>query len=532
MKVGFAHLGRESLGIEYLSAVLKQAGHSTFLALDPGLFGENDNALYIPMLGRIFDQRKKVLEKVREEQPDVVGFSAYTNTYRWCIDMAREIRKLSDARIVIGGIHATLVPDVIIREDCIDYVVAGEAEQAMVDLVNRLEASEPTHNIPNVWTRRNGEILKNDPRPPIADLDSLPLPDKELFAEEINYEDDYLLLCSRGCIFNCTYCCESFINELYGNRFFRRRSVDSVMEELKIMKRRYRFRAVMFNDAILFTDKKWLRELLTRYKSEIGVPFRCFGQVRFLDEEMGELIKWAGCYAIEFGVQTMNERIRKNILNRRESNEHNARAFAVCDKLGLNYDIDHIFGLPEETEADHVLAAKFYSRLKKLNRLKCHNLVCFPRTKIARIAQEKGILSQDDQNRMEQGCTGDFFHVDEIRDEGERRLKRSFDVLFKLLPLLGKGTTRWLLKKRRYLWLHRTPRPLVLIGQVLLAIRKRDYRYILYLKYYWLRLSNATLRSWLATLRSSVLRSSAAAKDETLRSTRRRSIGRKERYRA
>ena len=67
-------------------------------------------------------------------------------------------------------------------------------------------------------------------------------------------------------------------------RFFRRRRVDSVMRELKLMRRRYRFREVMFNDAILFTDKKWLRELLIRFKSEIGVPFRCFGQVRFLDE--------------------------------------------------------------------------------------------------------------------------------------------------------------------------------------------------------------------------------------------------------
>ncbi len=490
MKIGFVHLGRESLGIEYLSAVLKQAGHSTFLALDPGLFGENDNAFYIPMLERVFDQRKRVLKKIEEEQPDVVGFSAYTNTYRWCLDMAREIRKFSDAPIVIGGIHATLVPDVVVKEDCVDYVVTGEAEEAMLELVEALEVSEPTHNIPNLWSKRNGEIVGNDPRPPIAELDRLPLPDKELFAEEINYEDDYLLLCSRGCIFDCTYCCESFINELYGGRFFRRRSVESVMEELRIMKRRYRFRAVMFNDAILFTDRKWLRELLARYKSEIGVPFRCFGQVRFLDEEVGELLKWAGCYAIEFGVQTMNEHIRKDILNRRESNRHNARAFAICDRLGISYDIDHMFGLPEESEADHVFAAGFYSRLRELNRLKCHNLTCFPRTKIARIAHEKGIISEADRERMEQGCTGDFFHVDEIRDEEEHKLKQSFAVLFKVLPLMGKGMTRWFLRKRRYRWLHKVPNPVVVLGQVLLAIKKRDYRYLLYTRYYLLRLSN------------------------------------------
>jgi len=500
MHVTFLHLGRESLGIEYLSAVLKQHGHTTSLALDPGLFGENDNVLYVPLLERFFDQRGRLLRQVKEEQPDIVGFSAYTNTYRWCCDVAREVRKICDARVVFGGIHATLVPDVVVQEDCVDYVVVGEAEEAMAELADALAAGEPTDHIRNVWTETDGRVHANPIRPPIEDVDALPFPDKALFEKDINYEDDYLLLASRGCVFSCSYCCESAINRMYrdacGKRFYRRRSVGSVMAELREMYARYGFREVMFNDAIFFTDKQWLRELLAAFKTEIGVKFRCFGQVRFMDEEVARLLRWAGCYAIEFGVQTMNESIRQHVLNRHESNEHNRRAFEICDRFGLQYDIDHMFGLPGESEADHVSAARFYAGLKELNRLKCHNLTWFPRTPIAELGQERGLLSPEEVAAGERGDVGDFFHVDSVKAREQQETNRGFWVLYRFLPLLRPQWVGHVLRRKWRCLLGRLPSPLVILGQVLLAIRNRDYRYLLYVKYYGRRLSR-----WFSTRR-------------------------------
>jgi anaerobic magnesium-protoporphyrin IX monomethyl ester cyclase len=487
MKVGFVHLGRESLGIEYLSAVLKRAGHETRLSLDPGLFGENDNVFYLPRLERFFEQTDQVLHDVVAWQPDLVAFSAYTNTYQWCLRMATAIRSKAEAVIVFGGIHCTLVPDVVIRNDCVDYVVVGEGEEAMVDLANALQHGAPTHTIPNVWTKQNGRIVSNDPRPPIADLDGLPFPDKALFEKDVNFEDDYLLLASRGCPRNCSYCCESFVNQLYHHHFFRRRSVDSVMAELIAMRKRYRFREVMFNDAIFFTDKKWLRELLSRFRQEIHVPFRCFGQVQFLDDEVAKMLKQGGCYCIEFGVQTMNERIRRETLRRRETNVHNSRAFRICDRYGLRYDIDHMFGLPGESESDHAMAARFYRGLKRLNRLKCHNLTCFPRTDMARLAREQGIIGEGDVLAMEQGRTGDFFHVDEIRDKDEQRKKAGFVALYKMLPLIPRTCLQTVLKHRWYAALRHVPGWLVVLSQVANALRARDYRFFLYFRYYFLR---------------------------------------------
>ena len=128
MNITFVHLGRENLGIEYLSAAAKQAGHRVSLAMDPGLFGINDNVFYIPFLEKTFNQKSIVLRKIEKSNPDVVAFSVYTGTFTWAVDIAREVKRTLDVKTVFGGIHATLVPEIVIQEQSIDFLVVGEGE--------------------------------------------------------------------------------------------------------------------------------------------------------------------------------------------------------------------------------------------------------------------------------------------------------------------------------------------------------------------------------------------------------------------
>lgn len=492
MRVAFAHLGREHLGVEYLSAELKKAGHQVMLALDPGLFGINDNVFYIPVLERLFDRKKKVVDEVLKYEPHLVGLPLYTNTYQWALDVARQLKGRTEAKVVMGGIHATLVPEKVIKEPCVDFVIVGEGEAALVELLECMDKGRGFELVRNLWFKRNGRIWRNSIRPPIADIDSLPLPDKTIFEKDINFSDDYLLMASRGCIFSCSYCCESFLNNLYRHRFYRKRSVDSVMVELHEMKSRYNYKEVMFNDSILLIDRKWLRALLERYRAEIGLPFRCFGQVNYLDQELGELLKWGGCYAIEFGVQTLNESLKREVLRRFEGNDNCDRAFSACDKLGLHYDVDHMFGLPGETVQDHVFAARFYSRFKYLNRIKCHNLTYFPQLEIVDIAKNYGVVGQDDVENMEEGRVNDFFHGHTLaKPTAEARSARDFQALFKILPILPGSFVDLILRRKLYRFFGKLPAPLIVFVQIIVALKGRDYRYILYLKYYALRIRRA-----------------------------------------
>lgn len=489
MKIAFAHLGREHLGVEYLSAVLKKAGHQVMLALDPGLFGVNDNVFYIPALERLFDRKKKVIDEIARFKPDLLGIPVYTNIYPWALEVASEVKRLTGAKVIFGGPHATLVPDRVIKEPQVDFVIVGEGEEALSELLECMDGGRGFELVRNLWFKKNGAICQNPLRPPIADIDSLPLPDKALFEKDVNFKDDYLLITSRGCVFSCSYCCESFINSIYGNRFYRKRGIDSVMGELLEMKRRYNFKEVMFNDSIFLIDKKWLRSLLERYRNEIGLPFRCFGKVNCLDREVGDLLKWGGCYAIEFGVQTLNENLKRDVLKRSERNDDCSRAFAILDDLGIHYDVDHMFGLPGETLGDHILAARFYSRFKYLNRIKCHNLTYFPRLEIVDIARAHGIVGQAEIESMEQGRVNDFFHGHTLaKSTAEAKAAKDFQAIFKMLPVLPVRFLEFILRRQLYRFFGRLPSPLIIFMQIVVALKGRDYRYVLYLKYYALRI--------------------------------------------
>ncbi|MFZ2604084.1 MAG: radical SAM protein, partial [Candidatus Omnitrophota bacterium] len=484
MKIVFVHFGRENLGIEYLSSVLKKQGYQVELVYDCGLFSREDNVFYSPFLERIF-KKKDIVRKVIAKKPDIVAFSVYTTTYKWSCETAIAIKKYIPVPIVFGGIHPTLVPEKVISLPFVDYVIIGEGEYSFLSLVCAVSENSGLGKVDNLYYKKNGKIIQNPLASPIRDLDELPFPDKELFADSVRHKDDYLILTSRGCPFSCSYCCESFLNNLYHDKYFRRRSVESVIKELTTMRDRYRFKEVMFFDSIFFTDKEWLKGLLLRYNKEIGVPFRCTGHVSFFDYEIGRLMKHCGCYCIDFGVQTLNSNIRKEILGRNEDNSQIKKAFTICDELGLSYDVDLIFGLPGTKRDDYELPLDFMKDNKYLNRLKCYYLSYYPRLSLVDKAKALGILDENDLERIEEGDIADWFHLDHIRDQEHREWKDVFEKLYKVYPLFP-SSLRSLIGRRKLYWMfHFIPNLLIVFIQLFIAMLHRDHRFKIYIKNYF-----------------------------------------------
>lgn len=436
------HLGREHLGLEYLSAVLKGRGHEVELALDPGIFGLNDNVFYSPFLEKRFDHTKKIMKQLRRFQPDIAAFSAYTTTIKWALAMAERVKQSAPETVtVVGGVHVTLAGRRVLENEAVDYVIAGEAEEAFGEFADCAGDVEAVRGLANIGWREGENIIFNPLRPAIKDLDSLPFPDKELFSAHIRIRDDYIMMTSRGCVNKCTYCSENVINRLYSPGFYRKRSVDSCIDELVFMKRKYDFREVMFNDAIFMMDKRWLNDFLDRYRERIDVPFRCFGHASHIDRETAEMLGRAGCARVEFGMQTVDEDLKTKVLRRKESNEQARAAFEVCDAAGLQYDIDHIFGLPFEKEESHAEAAGFYSGCGRLNRVKCHLLTYFPGTEILETARQEGLVSEDEYEKVYNGDGGDFFHkLSTVEDRNKLERITACRRLMKIQPLFHKRT--------------------------------------------------------------------------------------------
>ncbi|MCK4248297.1 MAG: cobalamin-dependent protein, partial [Candidatus Omnitrophica bacterium] len=246
-KITFVCIGSESLGIEYLSSVLKQKGHKVNLVFDPSLF-DDKYWLHIPFLYKLFDKKKKIIDKIINSKPDFIAFSVITDTYQRCCQLAKELKKRSNAKIIFGGIHPTSVPEQVIMKQFVDYVVVGEGEDALLDLV------EGKQDAGNIWFKNNNGIVKNEVRPLIKNLDEIPFPDKELFNKYIPHNKSYSIMTSRDCPFNCHYCCNSILHRLYGF-LNRKRSPQNVLEELKWAKERFNFKQVFFLDDTFSSNK-------------------------------------------------------------------------------------------------------------------------------------------------------------------------------------------------------------------------------------------------------------------------------------
>src|SRR3972149_11506362 len=139
IKILFLSSVFKNIGMEYLSACLKQKGHDTRLLFDPRLFDIPSKSFSNQVLSKAFSMRKRLLKEAYAYQPDLIAFSAVSADYKWAISFAKDLKKIMKTRIVFGGYHPTALPEKVILEDCIDYVITGEGEGALVDLAEGIE---------------------------------------------------------------------------------------------------------------------------------------------------------------------------------------------------------------------------------------------------------------------------------------------------------------------------------------------------------------------------------------------------------
>jgi radical SAM superfamily enzyme YgiQ (UPF0313 family) len=410
MHVAFISSACETLSIQYLSAALKQAGHTCSLCFDPQLF--NDTFLYYKRLHKFFDYTQDVVEELKSLKPDLVAFSVVSDNYPWSIHLANKIKEAVGVPIVFGGDHPSSVPDYVIKQPAVDYVIIGEGEGALVDLCNNLKTPGVCRTIPNIWAKNGTEVFKNEVRPLIEDLDALPFPDKGIFYDKLPFfSEGYITITSRGCVNKCTFCNNSLYKDIIyrgKGRFMRRRSPANVLAELRWAKATYNFSAVHFWDEILISDKKWLFEFLDGYKKDINLPFTACIHVNFIDEEVVVHLKQANCWQAIMGVQSLNEELKKNILNRRETNEKVGNAITLLRRAGILAICENMLGLPTQTEDDLVNMLSFYNETRP-NRLSLYFLRYFPRTKIIDIALEHKMLTPEDVEEINEGLTARSF---------------------------------------------------------------------------------------------------------------------------
>jgi len=323
MKIAFFNIAHESLAISLSSAIAKKEGHDVKLLHTPTLFKDGYTRGF-PRLARFFSNDKEVFRQLKAYQPGLIAFSVATFHYRIALHYAAICKKICPgAKIVFGGIHVSSVPEVVIANDFIDYVVIGEGEIAFSEIIKHIRKGDSTEPIVNTWYKaKDNTIIKGKQTGFLQDLDSLPHFDKEIWQGISPLKSYYMTMTSRGCPYQCTYCFNHFFRDIPEEKsnYVRRRSVKHVMEELKTAKEKYNISVIEFWDDIFIFDKTWLKEFLEAYKKEIGLPFKCYIHVNLFDEETVIRLKEAGCKWVDFGIQHINEEYRRTYLKRHETN--------------------------------------------------------------------------------------------------------------------------------------------------------------------------------------------------------------------
>jgi len=438
MRVTFAAVGWEQLAIGQLSAILKEQGHTVNLAFSVSLFNDRDH-FFIPPLARIFDDRQRVIDAIKKQKPDVLSFSIITATYQWALSIAKEAKEINPNIVtVFGGVHSSGCPDRVIANPQVDVVCIGEGDIAFPQLIRELEKGRLHGQLISnmMYKLPDGRKIRGPQDGFVSDLDSLPILDKTIWEEHISQNDSYLTMASRGCPYRCTFCFNSFFANLPDDRsgYIRQRSVDHVLYELSIVKKRYKPRIIKFYDDVFILNKKWLKEFCDRYGREIKLPFHCELHANYMNEHVGLMLANAGCIQVDLGVQSAHEDYKRKELKRSEKNSKVVETLDICRKFNIRVNAHMILSLPGESMESQEIARKLFVSSPP-SRIDSYFLIYFPGTEIFTQAIQAGVLSKEEAVKIEDGLENTIA-VNPNKNTNKELLKilQGYQIVYRLIP--------------------------------------------------------------------------------------------------
>lgn len=305
---------------------------------------------------------KEVKRTIKVYNPDVVGISTFTAFAASAFFIAKITKELCPkAKVVMGGPHATVKADEILRI-CpeVDYVVSGEGEETIRELIKYLQTKKLSLNlILGLSYRKAGLIVHNQMRPLLRDVDKDSVPDRSILINEKKYssEDMGLIMTSRGCPYHCTYCAS--------RKGISYRSIDNVMKEIVLVKKKYGTTQFTFKDDSFTVDKNRVRQLCEELiKNELKIKWECNTRVDLINEELLLIMKKAGCNFIKVGIESGSARILKKTMNKGITLDQSRRAARLFNKVGIHWTGYFMMGVNGETVSDIYKTLKFMKELK------------------------------------------------------------------------------------------------------------------------------------------------------------------------
>lgn len=358
--------------------------------------------------------------KVKQFGPDLIMFSfmgpqLHAFDHYEMYDRSIELIKKSQINrtgylFLAGGFKPTLKLEECVQDGIVDYFFQGECEPSFLEFVDRFDRGEDFTTIDSLCYVKDGVLKKNKLADP-PDLNELPFADFDLFEDRAFYRPfhgravraiDYEL--SRGCRFYCTFCMEESVKTLYDGgdeeKYFRSKTVDHVIDEIKYLKERHSLDMVKFHDQdFLDISEDYLDELAERWSREVKLPFCVETTLVRITERKLKAMKKMNLWIMSIGLESGSEYIRRKVLAKpTPSNNKVIELFDMIHESGLNYHTYNLIGLPYETKEDIFETIRLNKRAK-IQSVGVAFYIPYEGTKLKELCVEKGWLKDDNESQ-------------------------------------------------------------------------------------------------------------------------------------
>ncbi len=315
-----------------------------------------------------------VLEAVRDFDPQVVGVSALSFDAKEAHGLARLIKKdMPGTTVVLGGPYASARGEPVLEDESFDYLVPGEGEATIVDLIDALEGKGRIEDVAGIIRRANGAAVRNAPREPEQDLDRLSIawdligPEK-YFSSWARTSENTLrkssrmlsVFTSRGCPFRCIFC-----HNIFGRKF-RARTPENVVQEIRYLVEKYKVREFEMVDDSFNLDLERAKEIMRIIADlDVKLHFAFPNGLRAdrMDGELLDLLKKAGTYRIDYAVESASPRIQE-MMQKRLDLERTAEVIAETSGRRIMTTGFFILGFPGETREEMEATVEWALRSK------------------------------------------------------------------------------------------------------------------------------------------------------------------------
>ena len=376
-------------------------------------------------------------KKVQEFKPDLIGVSCVEDTWpqgRTLIEAVRDY----PAPVIVGGVLATLAPEHPIAHPDVDMICVGEGEYAIIELATALMKGEDPSTIRNLWVKKDGGIVKNPMRAPVA-MDEVPFGDFDLFERERFFRPMQgkvvrmaPIETDRGCPYKCRFCEAPSLVGLYkeatGHYYFRRKSWAKVKDEIDLYIEKYGVEYLYFNaETFLAMSEKEFQEFIRMYEN-VRLPFWMQTRIETLTEERVRELERVNCNRISIGLEHGNEEFRKKIVGKGFKNQQIIDVFRMLDQFSIPITVNNILGFPGETR-ELIFDTIELNRALGTDSVNAFFFTPYRGTAMYKDAVEKGFL--DGSSETNSLMTGSILKMPTISKDEILGLVRTFSLYVK-----------------------------------------------------------------------------------------------------